>query len=82
MAVSGQSLARGIAAGRLGFGVALLAAPERLTGPWLGRRDARRAGTVVAVRGLGARDLALGAGTLAASPEALPAGFSPPWWAT
>ena len=68
----GHALARAIAAGRLGFGVALLAAPERGAGPWLGRRDARRAATVVAVRGLGARDLALGAGALAASPEALP----------
>ena len=68
--MTGAGLARAIAAGRVGFGIALLAAPERFAGPWLGR-DARRAGTVVAVRGLGARDLALGAGALAAPPEAL-----------
>ncbi len=37
---------------------------------WLGR-DAGRPGTQVATRGLGARDLALGAGTLAASESAL-----------
>jgi hypothetical protein len=69
--MTGVSVARGIAAGRIGFGVALLAAPERFTEPWLGRRDARRAGTQVAVRGLAARDLALGAGTLTAPPQAL-----------
>ena len=55
--------ARLVAAGRIGFGVALIAAPERLTGSWLGR-DAGRAGTRVVSRGLGARDVALGAGAL------------------
>jgi hypothetical protein len=53
--------ARLVAGGRIGFGVALIAAPERLTGPWLGP-DAGRAGTRVVSRGLGARDVALGAG--------------------
>jgi hypothetical protein len=70
--VNASSLARAIGAGRVGFGLALLAAPERFAEPWLGR-DARRAGAVVAVRGLGARDLALGMGTVAAASEALPA---------
>lgn len=70
--MTAQTLARAIGAGRIGFGLALLAAPERSAAPWLGHGDARRAGTGVAVRGLGARDLALGAGTLIASPEALP----------
>lgn len=71
-ALNARTLARAIAVGRLGFGVALLAAPEPSTRAWLGRGDAGRPGTAVAVRGLGARDLALGAGTLAAGPEALP----------
>jgi len=53
-----------VAAGRIGFGVALILVPERVTAPWLGR-DAGRAGTRVVSRGLGARDLALGAGALA-----------------
>jgi hypothetical protein len=57
--------ARLVAAGRVGFGLALIASPERLTGLWLGD-DAGRAGTQVVTRGLGARDLALGAGALAA----------------
>jgi hypothetical protein len=68
--ISASALARGIALGRLGFGVALLGAPQRATGPWLGA-DASRPATAVAVRGLGARDLALGAGTLACRNEDL-----------
>jgi hypothetical protein len=58
-------IARLVAAGRIGFGVALLAAPSRVTGPWLGK-DAGRVGTQVVSRGLGARDLALGVGALIA----------------
>jgi hypothetical protein len=56
--------ARLVAAGRIGFGVALILTPGRVTAPWLGG-DAGRAGTRVVSRGLGARDLALGAGALA-----------------
>lgn len=59
-------IARLVAAGRVGFGVALTLTPERVTTPWLGS-DAARPGTRVASRGLGARDLALGAGALAAT---------------
>jgi hypothetical protein len=58
--------ARLVAAGRVGFGVALILTPGRVTAPWLGR-DAGGAGTRVVSRGLGARDLALGAGALAVS---------------
>jgi hypothetical protein len=63
-------IARLVAAGRVGFGVALMLTPERVTTPWLGS-DAARPGTRVATRGLGARDLALGAGALAAEPADL-----------
>ena len=66
-----RSLGRAVAVGRIGFGLGLILAPERLTGPWLGR-DARRAGTHVVARGLGARDVGLGAGALAAGKDALP----------
>jgi hypothetical protein len=59
-------IARLVAAGRVGFGVALTLTPERMATPWLGS-DAARPGTRVAIRGLGARDLALGAGALAAT---------------
>ncbi len=58
--------ARLVAAGRIGFGVALIAAPERFTSAWLGS-DAGKPGTGVVTRGLGARDLGLGAGALFAA---------------
>jgi hypothetical protein len=56
------------ALGRIAFGAGLLAAPGRVASGWL-TADARRPGTQVAVRGLGARDIALAAG-LAASARA------------
>ena len=49
------------ALGRIGFGAGLIAAPARVAGGWLAE-DAGRPGTKVAVRGLGARDVALAAG--------------------
>ena len=55
------SLARALGLARIAFGVGLIAQPERLTRSWIGR-DAQGAGAQVAVRGLGARDLVLGAG--------------------
>jgi hypothetical protein len=66
-------IARLVATGRIGFGVALTLTPERVTTPWLGS-DAARPATRVATRGLGARDLALGAGALAAT------GADLQWW--
>ncbi len=56
--------ARLVAAGRIGFGVALIVSPGHLTALWLGG-DSGRPGTRTVTRGLGARDLALGAGALA-----------------
>ena len=53
------------ALGRIAFGAGLLAAPERVAAGWL-PGDAGRPGTRVAVRGLGARDVALAAGVVAA----------------
>jgi hypothetical protein len=63
-------IARVVAAGRIGFGVALVVAPERVTSLWLGS-DAGRPGTRVVTRGLGARDVALGFGALAAADSQL-----------
>ena len=62
--------ARLVAAGRVGFGIALMLAPTRVTAPWLGD-DADRLGTQVVTRGLGARDVGLGAGALAVSDSEL-----------
>jgi hypothetical protein len=48
---------------RIGYGAALIFAPERVAGRWLGRA-ATRAPTQVALRALGAREIALHAGAL------------------
>jgi hypothetical protein len=61
-----RQLVIGYAALRIGYAVALLAAPERTARPWLGDA-ASEAGTTIAVRGLGARDLVLSAGALASA---------------
>ncbi len=53
-----------VALGRLAFGAGLIAAPSRVASGWLGG-DAKRPATQVAIRGLGARDVALSAGALA-----------------
>ncbi|MTD42790.1 hypothetical protein GKE82_00330 [Conexibacter sp. W3-3-2] len=63
MALSPKTLARGIAAGRLALGLAMVAAPGRATGAWLGD-VADTPGGHVAVRALGIRDAILGAITL------------------
>jgi hypothetical protein len=63
-------IARVVAAGRIGFGVALVVAPDRVTSLWLGS-DAGRPGARVVTRGLGARDVALGVGALAAADSQL-----------
>lgn len=55
--------ARLIAVGRVLFGIALVARPEQTTKRWLGG-GAATAATQTAVRGLGIRDLILGAITL------------------
>ena len=53
-----QKTAIAFALGRIAFGVGLVAAPQRVAKGWLAQ-DARRPSTQVAIRGLGARDIAL-----------------------
>ncbi|HWD65542.1 MAG TPA: hypothetical protein VG405_10235 [Solirubrobacteraceae bacterium] len=60
------SLARALGLARIAFGLGLIAQPERLATPWIGR-EAKGPGAQVAVRGLGARDLVLGAGAAVSS---------------
>ncbi len=48
---------------RIGYGAALIFAPERVAGRWLGRAVTRDP-TQVALRALGAREIALHAGAL------------------
>jgi hypothetical protein len=69
MARQAHTAARMLAAGRLLIGVTMFAAPDLVAAPWVGE-DARRAGARVVVRALGARDAALGAGTLVAAGDA------------
>jgi hypothetical protein len=66
--VNAQPVARALAAGRVGVGAALCAAPALAT-HWVGA-DGRRPGARTLTRALGARDAALGLGTLAATDTA------------
>ena len=59
-------LAQLIAGGRVAVGVGLFAAPQVITRHWVGEKEGDRLGTRVMAMGLGARDLAIGAGTLSA----------------
>ncbi len=61
---SPRALSTVVATGRAGIGAAMLVAPARFGRPWLGA-PAETGGGAVAVRALGARDLALGALTAA-----------------
>ena len=61
-----RNLVRGLALGRVAFGVLMLLKPEEATRAWIGSRAASYSGTQTAVRAFGARDLSLGAGALAA----------------
>ena len=60
-----DALARLTAIGRIAIGGAFLVRPESGMRPWIGR-DARTPGAQLVARALGARDLVLGVGTLAA----------------
>lgn len=56
-----QAITIAVAAGRVAFGLALVGAPGRIGPSWLGP-DGERRSTHVALRGLGARDIALAGG--------------------
>ncbi|HEY7933406.1 MAG TPA: hypothetical protein VID48_06225 [Solirubrobacteraceae bacterium] len=63
--MSARGLAGLLAAGRATLGVAILAAPEKVTVHWLGHENARLPVVGDLARSLGARDLALGIAMLA-----------------
>lgn len=64
--MSPRTLVAGIALGRLALGAALLVAPRKVVGPgWIGA-EAERPVPGVLLRAVGARDVALAAGTLLA----------------
>jgi hypothetical protein len=60
-----RTAAAGVAGLRIAYGLALAVAPARTTRSWLGD-DAARPGASVALRALGAREIVLHAGALAA----------------
>ncbi len=64
--VRARAIARFTSVCRVALGAGLIAAPERFTRAWIGD-DAASAGAAVLARSLGARDVAIGAGALAAS---------------
>lgn len=70
-----RQLVRGLAAGRVLVGAALLIAPGAAGGRWIGD-SARRPEVKVVARAFGVRDLALGVGTLQALDTDAPA---EPW---
>jgi hypothetical protein len=59
-----------VAGGRIGFGALLVADPGRLVSAWIGR-EGRNAGPQALGRAVGARDLVLGAGAIAAADDTL-----------
>lgn len=61
-----RTAGRALGAGRIAVGVALVAVPALATRQWLGETDEDDTGRAIAVRGLGARDIVLGVGTLVA----------------
>lgn len=66
-----RKLAIGVLSARIAYGVGLVALPARLTRSWLG--PAGQAGPAqVGVRGLGAREVVLHAGALAAASRGAP----------
>ena len=58
-----RTAAAALAVTRLAYGLALIAAPERLASGWLGK-DVKRDAAKIAVHGLAARDVAISAGAL------------------
>jgi hypothetical protein len=52
--------ARAINAGRLAFGVGMMAAPTRLMAAWIGEGEASRPATQMVVRSFGFREIVLG----------------------
>jgi hypothetical protein len=59
-----RTLTAAFSVGRLAFGAALVAAPDKVAARWIGA-DASRAPVKIVLRAVGARDIALAAGTLA-----------------
>ncbi len=65
--MNARRITAGVAIGRLAIGAALMAKPASEAGAgWVGSEEAQRPVTKVLFRSVGARDVALGVGTIAA----------------
>ncbi len=75
--MNARTIAQLIAAGRVVIGAGLLASPPLVTRGWLGESESAKPGARVMATGLGGRDIALGAGALAALGAG--SGAAKPW---
>jgi hypothetical protein len=55
-----RDVARGVALGRVAFGVAMLVAPKRVAASWVGAAHAERPAVQALMRSIGIRDLVIG----------------------
>jgi hypothetical protein len=55
-----RQVARGVALGRVAFGVAMLVAPKRVASGWVGAAHAERPAVQALMRSIGVRDLVIG----------------------
>jgi hypothetical protein len=58
--VSPKAVAKAISAGRLGFGVAMMAAPRLVMAKWVGEAEIERPAMDMITRSFGAREILLG----------------------
>lgn len=71
--MNSRTLLTTLAAGRLAIGALLVARPQGPVGAgWVGSEEAQRPTTALLFRSVGARDMALGLGTLAAARSGSP----------
>lgn len=58
--MNAASVARAVSAGRLVFGIGMMAAPSKLMAGWVGSADAQRPAMDLVTRSFGAREVLLG----------------------
>lgn len=58
--MSAAGVAKAVNAGRLVFGVAMMAAPAKVMGGWVGKRESERPAFDLLTRSFGAREILLG----------------------
>jgi hypothetical protein len=74
--MSTRKLAVALALNRVQFGLGLVLTPERNAAVWVGRKAAKREPAKVLAQALGARDLVLGIGAIAAASTAIAVAYT------